>query len=63
MSLLKFISMQELILPPQLFPFLESILILLPVHIANPRSVLISEPILFLDLIPNPIRTNSGVNF
>ena len=50
-SLLKLlISIQELILIPELIPFLESILIPLPGLIAIPRSIPISEPILIADI-------------
>ena len=52
-SLLKFfISMYELILVPELFPFLESILIPLPEQIAFPRSILIPVSISIPESIP-----------
>ena len=51
-SLLKrFISIQELILIPELIPILESILIPLPEQIAILRSFPIPEPIQFPESI------------
>ena len=54
-SLLKLpISIQELILVPDLIPFLESILIPLPELFAIPRWILIPEPIPISESIPKP---------
>ena len=48
------ISIQGLILVPELIPILESILIPLSEQIASPRSIPIWEPILIPEPIPIP---------